>query len=441
MKYVIFFAAALGVPPMTFLLFINPRWMKYAFWGMTTAMCLYQATAINFFSHEFYAGSARGMEISLLHLISIGLLAALVMHGKVKKLLPEFGFKLYFLYFLLCLPSLAVADDLLISWLEIWKMIMLFMFYLTVYYYLKTTDDVNAVLKSLILLLVVNFISTAKAHYAGVYQPGGIFPHRNGMAMGMLLMGPMFFAGYLSYGLKRWFGRFCAIAVVCAVISTFWSYSRGALVMIPLAYGITTAASMLEGRKKFGGKFKRILPFVLVGIIGFMAILPKIIERFQEAPKESGETRKELAACAYEMIKANPITGVGINNWSLNMRPIHPYQDRASDKLGVDLDYRGIVETVYLLVCAECGIPALVVMLAWFAWYWLSCILLLKRLRGTKWYFIPAGMLGALTANYMQSVLEWVLRQSLSLLCLVFTFSLLAYLNSNWRKLAKSKEE
>lgn len=440
MKYVIFFAAALGVPPLAFLLYINQRWMKYAFFGMIAAMCLYQATAINFFSHEFYPGTARGMEVSLVHLLSFGLLAALALRGGVKKMFPECGYKLYLIYFLVCLPSLSVADDLLISWLEIWKMIMLFIFYLTVYCYLKATDDVDSILKALILLLFVNFFFTAKAHYSGVYQPGGIFPHRNGMAMGMLLLGPVFFAGFLSRGLKSWFGRLCAMSVVCAAISTFWTYSRGALMMVPVAYGIATMACLFE-RRGTGGKFKRILPLAVIGMIGLAAMLPRIIQRFEEAPKSSGDTRVELAMCAYEMIRAHPITGVGINNWSMNMRPNHQYQDRASDKLGVDLDYRGIVETVYLLVCAECGIPALLMMLVWFFWHWLSCILLLKRLRGTKWYFIPAGLLGGLTANYLQSTLEWVLRQQISLLCLMFMFALISYFNTNWRKLVQIEKQ
>ena len=81
-----------------------------------------------------------------------------------------------------------------------------------------------------------------------------------------------------------------------------------------------------------------------------------------------------------------------------------------------------------LLVGAECGIPALVAMLAWFAWHWFLCIGLMKRLRGTEWYFVPAGLFGALAANYMQSVLEWVLRQQLNLVCLMFVFALLSHL-------------
>ena len=439
MKYVVFAIAALGVPPLTLLLSLNPKWMKYAFWGMVAAMAVYQGTSINFFSHEFYPGTARGMEVSLIYLLDTAILAAVAFRGKMKKWLPDGGARLYLVYFLLCMPSLFVADDLLISWLEVWKMILIYLHFLAVYSYLRATDDVKSVLQALLAFVIVNCLLVIKAHYAGVFQPSGVFPHRNGMAMGMILLGPVFFAAFLTYGLRTWFGRFSALAFALACIATLWSYSRGAIAMMPLAYGITTLACFYE-RKNGMKKFKRILPLLLVGAVGVVGIMPRIVERFMNAPKSSGDTRVELAACAREMIRDNPLTGVGINNWSLNMEPTHPYQERASEVVGRDLNYRGIVETVYLLVCAECGIPALTAMLVWFVWYWFLCLRLLKRLRKTSCFFIPAGLLGGLTANYLQSTLEWVLRQQLSLICLMFTFAMLSYLLLNSKKLAAMEE-
>ena len=433
MKYAIFALAALGTLPLAFLLCINVRWMKHAFWLMVVAMCLYQQTAINFFSNEFYPGTARGMEVSLIYLLAFAILAALAIRGKTKGVLSAGGPRLYLLYFLLCMPSLFAADDLLISWLEVWKMLMILLFYCAVRAYLGATDDVKTVFKALAIFTIANALFTAKAHYAGVYQPSGVFPHRNGMAMGMLLLGPMFFAGYLSYGLGSKRGVLCAVAFAGAGISTMWSYSRGAMAMVPVAYGVAALATLREKTKTWK-KTKRLLPIVIAGLLGLAAMLPRIVERFKEAPTSSGDTRIELAHCAFEMIKDRPLTGVGINNWSLNMEPDHPYQRLASEAVGRELNYRGIVETVYLLVCAECGIPALLAMLAWFAWYWFLCLRLLGRLRGGEWRFIPAGLLGGLMVNYMQSALEWVLRQQLNLVCLMFVFALLDHLAATTEK-------
>jgi len=439
MKYAVFALAAVGTVPLAVALSLNLRWMKYAFWVMAVSMCLFQSTAINFFSHELYRGSSRGMEVSLVYLLALAMVVALAMRGSSGGAMSDVGPRLYVLYFLLCLPSLFVAEDLLVSWFEIWKMLMLLLFFAAVHSYLKATGDAGTIVRALALFVIVNTLFTVKAHYSGVYQPGGVFPHRNGMAMGMLLLGPIFFAGYLTHGLFSAKGLLCAVAFGGAVLSTMWSYSRGAMAMVPVAYGLAAFACFFEKRRSVR-KLARMLPLVLIGLLGLALMLPRIVERFREAPESSGNTRVELAHCAAEMIRDRPWTGVGINNWSLNMEPTHPYQDRAGEILGYDIKYRGIVETVYLLVCAECGIPALAAMLLWFAWYWFLCIRLLKRLRGTEHYFAVAGIFGGLTANYLQSALEWVLRQQLNLICLMFLFALLSYLNTSRREPARKPD-
>ena len=439
MKYVVFTIAALGVPPLAFLLYINRQWQKYAFWAMIAALILYTGTSINFFSMEEYRGSARGMEVSVIHLFAFALLAALRFQGKVKKFFPDPGFFLYVVYFLLCLPSLATAEDGMIAWFEVWKMMLLYVFYLVVYCYLKATDDVRSVLKGLAIYAVVNMLLVMKDRFSGVYQAHGAFPHQNSMAMAMQLLGALFFAGYLAHGLFNRFGRLCALALSCAALATFRSYSRGAIALMPVAYGVAALASLGRGRSR--RVFRRLVPIVLVGLIGLAALLPRIIERYQKAPEQSGNTRVELAHCAWEMIKDEPLRGVGINNWSLKIKPPYEYRERAEEVMGRPVVDDGIVETVYLLVAAECGIPALVAMLAWFLWHWISCLRLVPRLKGTRYAFIPAGLLGGLTAIYLQSALEWVLRQQVNLFLLTFLFAITAYLNTSWRALSAEKTE
>ena len=433
MKYFVFTLAAFGVPPLAFLLYINKRWQKYAFWAMMGAMMLYNATSINFLSEETYPGTSRGMEVSVIHLFAFAILISLKLQGKLAKFIPETGFRLYLIYFLLCMPSLSAACDYKVAWFEIWKMILLYFFYLSVYTYLKATDDVKSVLKGFAFYAIINLLMVMKDRFSGVYQAHGAFPHQNSMAMAMLLFGTLFFAAYLTLGLKNKFGRLASVACVCAAIATLRSYSRGAIALMPVAYGITTLACVTK--KRVRKIVTRLLPIMLMGMVGIALLLPKIIERFQEAPEESGNTRIELAYCAKEMIADKPLCGVGINNWSMKMRPPYEYQDRASTIVGRELNYVGIVETVYLLVAAECGLPALLAMLVWFVWHWFSCIRLVKRLKGTEWSFVPAGLLGGLTAIYMQSCLEWVLRQQINLFLLVFMFAIIAYFNNSWKKL------
>ena len=434
MKYLVFMIALMGVPPLSVLLYINRRWVKYVFWLMILAMCLYISTSINFFSHETYRGSARGMEVSFIHLLSFAVLGEMLLRLKVRELLPELGYKFYFIYFLLCLPSLMQAADLLISWFEIWKMIMLFFFYLMVYYYLRTTDDLQTVLLGLATFVVINLVMVAKNHLEGYYQPHGVFPHQNCMAVAMHLFGSVFFAYYLMNGMRTRFGKLCTAGFICAAGATLRSYSRVAIVLMAVTYGTTAIMCLTEGRPFM--KLRRLVPLAIIGMICFGAMLPRIIERFKNAPEASGQTRLELAGTAIEMIKAEPWTGVGINNWGIKVNMPYEYAMRAGRKTNRTEEFRdGIVETVYLLVGAECGVPALTAMSLWFLWYWFSCLRLMGRLKRTPYFFIPAGLFGGLTATYLQSAFEWVLRQQLNLICIMFFFAILSYLNTHWRHL------
>lgn len=451
MKYVVFTFAVLGVPPLTFLLCLNRRWMKYAFWAMCGALCFYGAFKLNFFSRDWYRGSARGMEVSVIYLLSLAVLLAHAIRRRFAGFFPEWGYRLYFLYFLLCLPSVLNVGDAvwetfgntadepiltgtLAAWFEIWKMMMLYVFYLAVYTYVKATDDISSVLGGLASFSILNFVLMVKAHLQGVYQPDGLFPHQNGMAMGMHLFVGIFFASYLVNGLRTRFDKFIAVAFVCSIGSLMRSYSRGAIAMVPVNLGLVFLVTMWRARPRHW--LRRLLPLVAVGFLALVAMLPRIVERFEKAPAESANTRKELAALAIEMVKDKPWFGVGINNWGIKCNPPYDYCARSGREIrraneGVQ---DGVVETVYLLVGAECGLPALGAMLLWFLYYLVSCFRLLGRLRGTRVFFFPAGLLGGLAASYLQSCLEWVLRQQMNLIILMFMFAIVSYLNTRVRQ-------
>ena len=278
------------------------------------------------------------------------------------------------------------------------------------------------------MFVIINMMDIVWLHFRGVYQPHGVFPHQNCMAVAMHVLGALFFAAYMMKGLRSFFACLCAVAFLCAAMATVRSYSRMALALTPLNYGLAFLLCAVIGRSHWW--LMRILPIAAGGLLVLALMLPRIIERFENAPEASGNTRVELARCAWEMIKDEPWRGVGINNWGIKINPPYEYAERAGRETNRGEDFAdGIVETVYLLVCAECGIPALAAMLAWFGWYLFKCIALMRRLRGTEWFFVPVGCFCGLLVTYLQSCLEWVLRQQLNLICLLFIFAILSYLD------------
>jgi len=435
MKYAVFFLALLSMPPLGVVLSFNRRWMKYAIWAMIGALAVYQGTAINFFSYEEYRGSSRGMEVSIVYLLAFALLVAAAFKRRLPKLIPSFGAFLYIVYFLLCLPSYATAENTLFSWMETWKMIMLYLVYLSVRAYLGMTENVKSLVNALAVFVVWNFLLIIKAHFSGVYQPHGVFPHQNCLAMAMHLFAGMFFACYLAGGWRK--SILNVIAFVASTGCVVRTYSRGAIAMIPITFFVTFVMSFVASAKGAWIRlFMRVVPLGLVGLLGLALMLPRIIERFATAPEASGNTRKELALCAKEMILDEPWRGIGINNWGIKIKDPYEYAERARrDSDFANSREDGIVETVYLLVCAECGIPALVAMLAWFLRYLVLCVVLSKKLSGTYYAAIPAGLAGGLVACYLQSFLEWVLRQQMNLILLMVFFALLDHLAANVKSL------
>ena len=136
MKYLIFFITFLGVLPLGYMLTLNRKFMRWAFFAVSLPVMMFNQVSINFFSHETYRGTSRGMEVSLVYLLALAMLFGMWFLYKKKPIFPDAGCKIYLVYLLLCLPSLSEADNTLYSWFELWKMMMMYIVFITTYYYL-----------------------------------------------------------------------------------------------------------------------------------------------------------------------------------------------------------------------------------------------------------------------------------------------------------------
>ena len=433
MKYLFFFSALLAILPMTVIMLCERKMIRWMTLGLTLPLLIFNSTSINFFSHEEYRGTSRGMEISIISIIAFTILLTLSILRGPRKLFPDFGSRIYLVYFLLSLPSLSTAANCLFSFFEIWKMIMIYLVFLAVYHYLEFSGgDFDIIIYGIMGVVGVNFLKIVIQHYQGIYQVYGFFPHQNSLAMYMQLAGMIFFARYFNMKEKRK-SKLFLFAFCLASATLVRTYSRGALACFPIAGFLTLLCSL---RFKFSVRKIYITgALAFLAMIGLAVALPRIIERFQKAPEASGMTRKHFAIAAVNMMKDHPYVGVGINNWGIKINPPYDYS-RHREKMNHKEDFKdGIVETIYLLVGAECGIPCLLVLLTWFGYYFFSAIRLLRRLRGTPYFYIPAGAFGGMTGIFMQSCLEWVLKQQINFMFLITIFAFISYLNRHYREL------
>ncbi len=440
MKYLIFLIAFMGVLPLGYILTLNRKFMRLAFLAVLLPVMMFNQVSINFFSHETYRGTSRGMEVSLIYLIAVAMLIGMWILYQKKPLLPDTGSKLYWIYFLLCLPSLMNAENTLFSWFELWKMIMMYIVFLCTYYYLYNTRDFTTVMFGFGIIAAVTFLSVVIQHVRGIHQANGFFPHQNSMGMFMNLIAPVFFAYYFNRN-KGWKRFLFAGFFLMASAACMRTYSRGAMVCLPFGCAITTLLSL---RYQFHmRKIQILLPIFLVCFFGALLLLPNIIKRFENAPKESLMTRQYLAASAWNMMKDKPFAGVGLNNWGIKINPPYPYCEyryEAPKRFSKEFK-EGIVETSYLLVGAECGFLALAAFLAWLGYYYCAAFKLVKQLRRSELFYIPAGIVGGLTAIYAQSTLEWVMKQQVNFIQIMILFAALSLLLKYCRQFASGQVE
>ena len=455
MKYVAFALAMLMTIPGAVVAGYSRRIFALAVFVMFLPILKFDSLALNFISWEFYRGTSRGMEVSFIYIMALMMLMAMKLRGFRLKLLPDLGFAIYLMYFGWGVftsqyaitteveaviaggyfqPSFTISGKLL-SFFELWKMGMMALVFVAVYNVIDYLKEPKTILRALAFVVISIFVLVVKEHFVGVYQARGPFPHQNSMAVFLMMVTPIFLAGYLTLP-KDGFRTFLSAAFVCGSGALFRTYSRGAMVMYPFACAITTFAAFVH---RFSARMvTRLLPLVVVALLGFLALLPKIVDRFENAPTQSGDTRKWLARTALAVASNYPLTGAGINNWS-NFVTVHPeLQDEEFRPTGTTSSQIGIVETIYLLTLGECGFPGLALLLCWFIYYWCVALKLTVKLAHTEYFMIPAGLLGGLTGSFIQSCLEWVLKQQLNFILMMTCFATLAWLNRHWRELKRN---
>jgi len=432
MKYILFALVLGAVVPAALLMVYSRKLLWLTAFLMQSVALLYNQTAINFLSHETYRGTARGMEISASYLCALTLLLAILLRRGRIRLAPYAGCWLYGAYFLACVVSVMNSESGLLSFFELWKMTMLYLVLLAAWNYLEVTGDIDVFLYGMAAVVLGNFPVVIWGYFHQVYQARGVFPHQNSMGMYMVLAGNLFLARFFS-GRNLWQCILFALAFAVASVSVVLCYSRGSLFCYPVGCGITIAVSLLYEFKQ--GKLVAALAALVLAVLVSVLFIPRVIERFEKAPEVSGQTRVQFAQCALRMMNDKAL-GVGVNNWGIKINPPYPYgRPRDGSIPGLNDEAKdGIVETVYLLVGAECGYGGLLLLLIWFLYHWTVAVRLLRKLAHSPTFYFAAGAVGGLSANYFQSALEWVLKQQINYMQLILIFTVIGYLNFAWKQ-------
>lgn len=226
-----------------------------------------------------------------------------------------------------------------------------------------------------------NIELVSRAGIGEISRVAGTLGHPNSLAMYLNLILPWIFFMFLEEkpGLKR---NFLLLAILLAASIELLSGSRGGWTGLVVAMGIGGFLWMRKHEKNLLVGFG-VTSFVIIILFSIAFATSSTFRlRVVEGDEAAAEVRNPLMAVAKETIKANPVTGVGLDNYTKYMA-LH---DRTTAHVATSYDQP--VHNSYLLMAAETGLPSLILFLILMAVIYRDAYLLFSRRRG------PASTLG-----------------------------------------------
>lgn len=419
-KYIIFFAVIIiGIPISVAVAKKNPLIEKF-FWFLLLFFTA-KTEDINFFSMETYRGTSKGFEIGLVDITAMIIFFIIFSRRDKYPITIPTGSFLYLLYFVFSFISIVNSDVYIYSFFELWKMIRMYFYFFVIYNLIRSFKDIEELIKYMaVIVFFITFLVLKQKYLDGMFQTKGPFPHQNSLVMYLMFYGAIF----LSYLLNRKKANiyFWTVAFGMCAIDIISTLSRGGMAVFSLS---TFIIFLLSYSNKFSLKQLGVsMLFVILGTGVLYKASDTIMERVRTAPKESLDVRLVLAEAAQNMAN-DKIAGVGLNNFALKINPPYPYGahiERKEDEKG------GLVETIYLMVAAETGWHNLAVFASFLLYlYYINIknFFALKYGKYKKYRYIPIAIMGALLGIYLQSTMEWVLKQTNNFYQLMFIFAVI----------------
>lgn len=421
LKYIIFFFVLFIGVPIAVIFAKRFVWIEKTLWFL---LLFFTASTedINFFSMETYRGTSRGFEIGLVDITAIILFFVIYSRKDKYPITMPAGSYLYFTYFAFSFISVMNSDVYIYSFFELWKMIRMYFYFFVVYNLIRSFDDLEEFIKYMLIIVAYITLMVLKQKYLeGMFQVKGPFPHQNSLVMYMIVYGSIFLAYVLNVKKAKlyiWITAFGAASI--DIISTL---SRGGMAVFSISIFLIF---LLSYKTKFTAKKFGVTVLFFICATGILyKASDTIMERIQTAPEESLNVRVVLAEAAQNMAN-DKVFGVGLNNFGLKINPPYTYGEHIERK--DDDEKGGIVETVYLLVAAETGWANLFVFISFLMFFYIKNIrnyIALGKGKYKKYRYIPMAFIGCLTSMYLQSTMEWVLKQTNNFYQMMFIFAVI----------------
>ncbi|PKN80140.1 MAG: hypothetical protein CVU48_03140 [Candidatus Cloacimonetes bacterium HGW-Cloacimonetes-1] len=427
-KYIVFFVTLLVGVPLGFTLSLKfPRVEKVIFFLMI--FFTVKMEDINFVSRETFRLTSKGFEIGLVDIATFIIFLLVLNRKKRFPLQAPPGTYIYLTYLLFSGISIINAAVPLFSMFEVWKMLRMYMYFFVVFNYVNDFEQFHDFMKGCAAIIIYIFYEVMKQKYIlGKFQASGPFPHQNSLVMYTIILGSIVFAFLMNKkDLKPLYFFIWLMIFAMSAVIVISALSRAGLVLFAIAVLIVLTVSF------FAGITEKKVWIAVILLICSMAMMAKawnsIQERFRTAPEESATTRVDLAIAALKMVKDEPL-GIGLNNFGIKINPPWQYSSHIEMHDAEDEDEKnGLVETIYLMIAAECGWHTMVIYFLFIFYFYFLNLKNFFRYKGSDYQYFTIAMVGGLLAIYVESGLEWVLKQTNNYYQLMLMFALIAVMS------------
>jgi O-antigen ligase len=405
LKQFIFLALTLVAIPMAAWWGIRFKWAERLLVAAAFFSTCYLVD-VNFFSMRFYRGDTRGFEFGITDWMVLALAAVMMFSPRWRRQRPEWlppnGTPML-TYLMLAFATLFIAAVPLYAGFGVHKIMRAMLVYWVAYNYLRSERDLRFVLLILAAIVAFEFLQVLMQRAGGIYRAHGSMPHSNTLALYINMINMIFLSFVVNDRQGGWQRMVYWAAWIMGSLIVLATFSRGALAVMVLCYGLVLVLSMWDRSRL--SKVRTTMLLVLLALPLAIKVAPSVIKRFQSAPVNAELSRQQANTAAIAMANSG-LLGIGLNNYSFQIN-----ETAFSRYIPSELD-RGIVHNIYLLHAAEMGWPGLALFLLLIGnFMWMALRLVLRRMDNmASWMAI--GLLVGMTSLWLQSTLEWAFRQS-----------------------------
>ncbi len=418
----------------TIVLSLSDRLRNAAFFFMVAAFVISDKLDINFLSRQWYRGTTRGIEFSFVDVVAFSLLASLLLvprPGQKRFYWPaSLGFMLAYLGYE-CF-SVAVSDPKLFGVFEISKTIRAIVAFLASALFVRGRRELQ------IVVLALGFAVCVEGAFAVRHKllfhldrATGTLDHANSLSMYLCLAGPVLVAA-LNSSFSKKVRLFSAVSICFAAVGVVLAVSRAG---IPIFILVMLGATLFCMTWRFSYTKIAGTAVIVLGVGCLLALSWKsLFERFGESTvKEELDTtqlenRAQYFALAGTILQEKPL-GVGLNNWSYHVSktygarldPPSIYEDYddippsvlySAEIFDWSAKYAPPAHNLGVITAGELGVPGLLIFaLLWGRWFGMGAGFLWRRVSDPM-YRVGTGIFFATCGIFLQSLTEWVYRQT-----------------------------